>query len=257
MKYFSKTSLKNKLSFLKSIRIRNFLKLIYFYFVRSKLLETHKNYIYTDEKFKFIHILEAINYQRIAGNDGELIPKTFFEFGCHSGRTFSSAINTANYFGISNYEFYAFDSFKGLPITNSSDDGIFKAGTFYTSEDKFKKIIKDKTYFDMPKTNIIKGFYSDSLTLELQNKLPKAGIIHIDVDLYSSAIEVLRFIKPLLVAGSLILFDDWYCFPAGSEKGERKAFNQFLKENTDIEYETWKAYSTFGKSIFITKIDNN
>ena len=83
----------------------------------------------------------------------------------------------------------------------------------------------------MPDSNIIKGFYKDSLDDKLQSRLPKAGIIHIDVDLYSSTVEILKFLKPLLVPGSLILFDDWYCFPPGSNMGEKRAFNEFLHDN--------------------------
>ena len=48
--------------------------------------------------------------------------------------------------------------------------------------------------------------------------MPKVGLVHIDVDLYSSTVEVLEFVKPLLVKSSVLVFDDWYCFPPGSEK---------------------------------------
>ena len=84
--------------------------------------------------------------------------------------------------------------------------------------------------------------------------MPKIGIAHIDVDLYSSTVKVLEFITPLLVPGSVILFDDWYCFPASSDMGERKAFNEFLEKNINFKVEEWKAYSTFGKSFLITNI---
>ncbi len=89
---------------------------------------------------------------------------------------------------------------------------------------------------------------------ELQTKMPKIGIVYIDVDLYSSTKKVLKFISPLFVPGSVIIFDDWYCFPPNLEMGERKAFNEFLEENLNLKVEEWKSFSTFGKSFFITKI---
>ena len=235
------------------LNLKLFFKKIFFIIFHPKLLQTHKRYLYTNEHLKFVHILESINYQKVAGNNGKILPLTFFEFGIHSGRTFCAAINAVNYLKIKDYNFYAFDSFQGLPETNSKEDGIFKKGTFNTSTSQFNKIVKRNTGYRMPDSNIIKGFYKDSLDHKLQSRLPKAGIIHIDVDLYFSTVEVLKFLKPLLVPGSLLLFDDWYCFPPGSNMGEKRAFNEFLNYNPQIKIEDWKSYSTFGKSFFEKK----
>ena len=42
---------------------------------------------------------------------GSVTHRTYFEFGCHSARTFCAAMNAASYLK-SNFEFFAFDSFK-------------------------------------------------------------------------------------------------------------------------------------------------
>ena len=109
----------------------------------------------------------------------------------------------------------------------------------------------------MEKDNLIKGFYSESLTEELKASMPKVGVVHIDVDLYSSTVCVLHFLKSLLVKGSVLVFDDWYAFPGGSFMGERKALNEFLEENPGFAIEPWKSYSTFGQSFFVSRIPNN
>ena len=80
-------------------------------------------------------------------------------------------------------------------------------------------------------------------------------MVHIDVDLYSSTCSVLEFIKDYIVEGTVILFDDWYCFPPGEEKGEKKALIEFLKKYPNIKLEEWKNYSTFGKSFFVKAIN--
>lgn len=221
---------------------------------KSKLIDARAQYKFTDEHLKFVHLMEAINYLRIAGDDGRVLPQTYLEFGTHSGRTFSSAINSANYLGMSNMEFYAFDSFKGLPDINEEEDGHFQAGTFSTSRKEFLEIVRKKTGANFPHSNVIEGFYCDSLSSELQNTMPKVGVVHIDVDLYSSTIDVLSFLKPLLVPGSILIFDDWYCFPGGSLQGERKALTEFLQKNKGFTVEPWKSYSTFGQSFFVTKV---
>ena len=235
--------------------LKRFLKNQYYTFVDRKRFSTHKNYLFTDERLKFVHILESMNYLRVAGNNGKYLPQTFFEFGCYSGRTFSAAVNAAKYFKMKNCEFFAFDSFQGLPKTDESQDGVFKTGEFFTSKNEFIKIIKENTNMKIDDRHLIEGFYETSLTNDLQSKMPKIGVLHVDVDLYSSTRDLLKFVKPLLVNGSVILFDDWYCFKPGTKiknsYGEQKAVGEFLDSNKNMKFLPWKAYSTFGQSFFV------
>lgn len=233
--------------------IKKLLRHVNFSVRNPKLVDALDQYTYSDEHLKFVHILECINYLKVAGHENRL-PPVYYEFGCHSGRTFAAAVNAANYVGLEDASFFAFDSFAGLPQTSSAEDGIFKKGEYSTSIKDFKEIIKKRTGLVLDEANIIEGFYEDSLSEELQAKMPKAGIVHIDVDLYSSTVEVLEFIRPLLVKGSILIFDDWYCFPAGESKGEKLAMEEFLFKNEGFSLEEWKNYSTFGKSFFITSI---
>ena len=126
-------------------KFKSFLRNFYYNFIDRYRYSSHKNFLFTDEKLKFTHILEGLNYLRVAGNNGKDLPQTFFEFGCHSGRTFSAALNGAKYLKMNNCEFFAFDSFKGLPETNEDDDGFFKTGDFSTSKKDFINIVKKKT----------------------------------------------------------------------------------------------------------------
>ncbi len=209
----------------------------------------HRDYRFTDENLKFVHILEAMNYARIAE-----LPAVYFEFGCHSGRTFSAAVRAARYLKMEAAQFYAFDSFQGLPETKKAEDGYFESGTFSTGVDEFVRLVRRLSGLALDRKNIVEGFYDKSLTSELQTRMPKAGVIHVDVDLYSSTVEVLKFIKPLLVVGTVLIFDDWYCFPPGADKGEARAFREFREANPNFAIEEWKAYSTFGKSFFVTRL---
>ena len=169
------------------------LKMIYLMLFDSNAYEAHNDYVFTDYRQKCVHILEAMNYVKVAQ-----LPNVYFEFGCHSGRTFSSAIRACRELGIlEKTKFFAFDSFQGLPET-SNDDGIFRSGDFATGVRDFKRALEKQANYKISDDNIIKGFYSESLNKDLQAKMPKVGVIHIDVDLYSSAVDVLSFIKPLL-----------------------------------------------------------
>ena len=228
---------------------RSTLKSIFLWLFDKYSFRAHLDYLYADEQQKNLHILEAINYTYIAE-----LPAVYLEFGCHSGRTFSSAVRAARYLKLKDAHFYAFDSFEGLPETDHSTDGFFKAGTFSTSLKDFRSIVRNKSGLNLNLSNIVKGFYDASLTDALQKRIPTAGVIHIDVDLYSSTVDVLNFIKPLMTVGTVLLFDDWYCFPPGTNKGEARAFNEFCVDNPSFAVEEWKSYSTFGKSFFVTRL---
>jgi hypothetical protein len=217
-----------------------------YYMLNSILLKPRQWYLKSDETDKFQHIMEAVNYMRVAE-----LPPVFFEFGCHSGRTFSAALLAAKYFRLP-LDAYAFDSFEGLPETNKDEDGIFRAGSYCTTLSQFRKIVKKGTKVNLPEKNIIKGFYDQSLTKMLGKALPgQVGFVHIDVDLYSSTVTVLEFIKDHLTNGTVVLFDDWYAFPPGKEMGEKRALKEFMQKYPHIKFSEWKNYSGFGKSFFV------
>ena len=234
-------------------KIKRLLKNIYYSTLNKKRFTSYRNYTFSDETAKYTHILEAINYLRVAGDLGNVLPQTYFEFGCHSGRTFSAAINAAKFLKIEDFKSFAFDSFQGLPETNDAD-GYFKKGTFHTTQGDFLNIIKATTGQVLGPEQVIEGFYEKSLTLDLRQKLPNIGVLHIDVDLYSSTVEVLSFVEKLLVSGSVIMFDDYYCYNPDRPAGELLALNEFLEANTNFGVIPWKAYSTFGQSFFVKKV---
>ena len=228
---------------------RTRLKSLWLFLFDRFSFRAHCDYIFTDEKLKFVHLLEAINYVRIAG-----APYAYFEFGCHSGRTFSAVVRACRYLKLKDFQFYAFDSFQGLPNTSAPVDGYFKSGTFSTPVDVFLKLVYNLSGYKLSHKNIVQGFFNESLTPEIQQTMPKVGVVHIDVDLYSSTVDVLNFIKPSLVVGTVLLFDDWYCFSPGSSMGESRALQEFLAANPNLSLEPWKNYSTFGKSFFVTSL---
>ena len=95
----------------------------------------------------------------------------------------------------------------------------------------------------MPRDRLttVKGFYDASLTPQLQKRfLPRnASIIYVDCDLYASTVPVLSFIKPFLQVGTIIAFDDWNCFWADPNRGERLAWREFLDANPELHFEAF------------------
>lgn len=132
--------------------------------------------------------------------------------------------------------FFAFDSFQGLPEPTGIDtlSGDFVEGKFSNSKDNFINHIISK---GVPKDRVVvvSGWFSETLTEKTRadHEMRQAAIVHIDSDLYESAKLVLDFIEPLLVDGTIIIFDDWYNFKGNPNLGEQRAFREWLDENPE------------------------
>ena len=117
---------------------------------------------------------------------------------------------------------YLFDTFKGLPDV-SNDDTHFGQKKWYDNEfsDTSVESIKEllKKYDDV---HIVKGIFPES-GKEIVDK--KFCFVHLDVDLYKSTIDSLRFFFPKMVQGGIILIHDYH------SDGIQKAFAEFRTEN--------------------------
>jgi hypothetical protein len=47
------------------------------------------------------------------------------------------------------------------------------------------------------------------------------------------------------------MMDDYYCFNANRNKGERRALREFLEKNSDVEIEDYFTYSHVGKAFIV------
>ena len=107
---------------------------------------------------------------------------------------------------------------------------------------------------DWQRVALIKGWFSETCkpSTKTDHRMKKAGIIMVDSDLYSSAVEALNFCEPLIGEHTLIIFDEYY--PGGRKDrflGEEKAFSEFLEANPDItSIELGESYS-FGSRMFL------
>lgn len=159
----------------------------------------------------------------------------YMEFGCHSGTTMRAAWSTFRH--LFDWDYVGFDSFEGLPDMDAEETTqIFRAGQLATAESDFRRIVESS---GMPKHRLhtVKGFYQDVLNEKTSEPfLPKkAAVIYVDCDLYSSAKCVLSFCRAFLQVGTTIVFDDWNCYCADPEKGERRAWREFLQEYPEVK----------------------
>ena len=100
------------------------------------------------------------------------------------------------------------------------------------------------------KINVIEGWFKDSVPLLEKNI--KFSLVHVDGDLYESAIDCLEplFSGKKISEGAIILFDDWNCNRASPKFGERKAFDELCLKYK-IKYSVWSDYAHYSKGFII------
>lgn len=142
------------------------------------------------------------------------------EFGVWSGRTLKS-ISTAR----EGRDVFGFDSFEGLPTTWRAG---FPAGTFGDTE-----------LPDVPGAELIVGWFDDTLPDFMAAHPGPVSFLHVDADLYSSAVTVLEHVGPRLQTGSVVIFDEYFNYP-GWEQHEHRAWQEYVERSgTGFRYEAY------------------
>ena len=221
--------------------------------------------IFTDTQMR-----NALIYKTAAFVAADKIEGDYLEFGVYTGRSFAMAFkclreafkdaSTPNIWNTTQdcdersalwerMRFFAFDSFQGLPGTIGLDalSRDFTGGKFACSEDDFKKNIASEGV-PLDRVVAVPGWFDDTVNDDTWAKydIKSAAIVYIDSDLYESAKTILNSITPILVDGTVIIFDDWYNFKGNPELGEQRAFKEWQEahpELTLIQYQKegpWK-----------------
>jgi O-methyltransferase len=189
----------------------------------------HKNL--TDErKNLFLQMARFANVNRP-------INGYYMEFGCFTGGTMRLAYDSFHH--LFDWHYIGFDSFEGLPEISEIDrQEAWQKGKLKTAEDSFIRICR-RHGIPANRLQTVKGFYADSLVPGLaQRLLPrKAAVVYVDCDLYVSTVPILSFIVDFLQLGTIIVFDDWNCFHADPEKGERRAWREFTVAHPELRFE--------------------
>lgn len=187
------------------------------------------------------------NYDHIAGD--------YLEFGTYRGRSAANAYRAlagtfenrlANEADLmspgqkmkceeqwAETRFILFDSFQGLPKMDGIDlDGDdFLPGQYACAKEEVIANLADAGV-DMTKVRIVEGWYEDTCVPATKEalKMRSASICWIDCDIYQSTVEVLRFLKDLIVDGTILVFDDWFCFRGSPYRGQQRAFREFQEQ---------------------------
>jgi hypothetical protein len=161
----------------------------------------------------------------------------YMEFGCHGARTFRLAWDAFHF--LFDRTYIGFDSFEGLPPIEPDDRmPIWSPGALATTESDFRRCALAHG-IPPDRLRTVKGWFEQSLTPELADELlpTRAAVIYVDCDLYASTVPVLRFARPFFQRGTVLVFDDWFCFHGDPERGQRRAFREFCGRHPEVVLE--------------------
>jgi hypothetical protein len=194
----------------------------------------------------------SLAYWFMFGNELE---GDYLEFGSFQGRTFRLAWEHHRRHFDGRVHFWLFDSFRGLPESTGGDtDPKWQAGRLAYSVDELHEVA---TGIGASRTAYtpVEGFFADTLTPERASQMAadgvRAGIVYVDCDLYDSAKLVLDFARPMLQTGTVLCFDDFYCFAADPDKGEQRALREFLVANPGVGVVEYYRYGWHGRSFIV------
>lgn len=211
----------------------------------------------------FTNAIQFINWERIEGD--------ILEFGVSVGKSLGLLAQLQR----ENLELWrytdpacvarrvaGFDTFSGLP----PDDQFhprWEAGSFatnylyghpslaYGEPITPESIVQLFTTCGLSPPELEVGLFSETLPKTVPAKYARAALVHIDSDLYPSAREVLFGIEPILQDGTLLCFDDWFMYRGAPDKGEQRAFSEFLAAHPRWQAIPYQPYSVFCNSFIL------
>lgn len=216
-------------------------------------LSTLAKYSPTEEVLR--DAMKFVSSSRIQGD--------YLEFGVEKGASFSAAYYLARRTGIENpsyglptMHFYAFDSFKGLPEiteTDEDEDHTFRREDFACSKHEFVERMRTDRV-DLAKVTIVPGWYKDVLNDVTREELSLtlAAVIFIDCDLYTSTVCVLDFIAAYVQDGTVLIFDDWYSFRGNPNRGQQRAYREFLTNHPEYHSTPFSRFGFHGHSFILS-----
>jgi len=180
----------------------------------------------------------------------------YLEFGVWQGTTFTSAYFMAQQRCLSAMRFYAFDSFQGLPETSETSEASaeFRPGDYSCTRADFEGGLR-RAHVPLDRVEIVPGWFDETLTGQVKDSLPlkRAAIAWVDCDLYESTLPVLGFLTDYVQDGTILIFDDWFCFRGNPERGEQRAFTEWLGDNPEIRASHFHNFGWHGASFILSR----
>lgn len=185
----------------------------------------------------------------------EYVEGAYFEFGVYEGTSLLAAVKIHNKLQ-SRFQrnFYGFDSFdQGLKYFDDKDrHPFFEEGCFRSSYQKVTRRFKR-----FKNVRLIKGYFEETVQNKQIGQISgdqRCAVVFIDCDLMNPALIALRFVRPILQKGCVIILDDFYAYKGNPSLGTAGALNKFLEENPNIKVREYHRYGYGGNSFIVIEV---
>lgn len=180
--------------------------------LRQRAVDQAVDYILSDPRFNDVQV-SLHNAATLAAALKEVtLDGTLAEFGVYKG---TSLTQIAEFFP--DRAVHGFDSFVGLP--NAWGGTSKGAGAFDTGAQPPQLSVSNVEFHV--------GWFADTIPVFARHYTGPLAFAHLDADLYSSTKTVFDTIGGWFVAGTILVFDEYFGYH-GWQRHEHKAFQEFL-----------------------------
>lgn len=123
---------------------------------------------------------------------------------------------------------YLYDTFDGIPYQDEVMGDRHRVGDF--SDTSMAEVVAA-----VPEAIVVKGLFPASII-----PMPPVAFAHIDCDQYQSIIDSVHALRPLMVDGGIMLFDDYGCL-----EGATRAVEELFPKDRIISTDVGKAMVIF------------
>jgi O-methyltransferase len=165
----------------------------------------------------------------------------YLEFGVYRGESIAAWYRLNEQ---PSSRFFGFDTFEGLPERWEMGYTALEVG-YFSTDGQTPATTDDRVRF-------IKGRFQDTLDSFLRDYRRRGRlVVHIDADIYSSALYVLTKLDPLLAPGALVMFDEF-----ASALNEFRAFDDYMRSYRRTFRPVAAVKSTFDQHAIIVGRDD-
>ena len=204
----------------------------------------------------FVRAAEFVHYERVAGD--------VLEFGVFGGLSLALLARAVAFEADPGARrVVGFDSFEGLPPSADAhprwrpgDCGashgwhpLLAPGAPVTAE--ATRALFSACRLAPPHLEV--GRFADTIHAAIPARYAQAALVHVDCDLYESTRDVLEGLAPALQDGTVLLFDDWFHYRGRPDRGEQRAFAEFLDKHPEWGAAPWGQYATFCQAFILSR----
>jgi O-methyltransferase len=178
----------------------------------------------------------------------------YLEFGVGRGLTLWLAWRASRAVGLEQ-PLWAFDSFEGLPAGTSDIDTShpnWLPGAYANTQDSVRANVS-ALGVDLDDVTFVSGFYSESVAPDRRAALPTtASLVYVDCDMYDSTVDALDYLGGVVGHGTIVAFDDYFCWSPKRSSGEQVALDEFLETRPDLTFHPFHPIGWHGMSFYVT-----